>query len=523
MGTDCLLICGSNTTEAHPIVGLKVKEAARTGSDLIVIDPRRTEVAAIAEAQEEGLFLQIRPGTNIPLMNALLYTILEEGLADEEFISERTEGFEKVREHVKDYAPEKVAEITGVDPDLIRKAARKYGQSKNALILYGLGVAEHKGGTAGVISLANLVLATGHVGRPYNGINPLRGQNNVQGACDMGTLPYTYPGYQPVDDEKVLERFAKAWGVNSLPAADGLLEPQMYEAALEGRFKALYCVGYDPAQTQANIGHVRKALEAMELVIVQDLFITETAKYAHVVFPAACFYEKEGTFTSGERRVRKVNKAVNPPAKARADWQIICQLSQATGYPMFYTGPEQIMAEIASLVPAYGGISYQRLGGQGQVWPCPSPDHPGTPLLHTESFPRGRASFVPVSYVVPEEEADKEYPLVLVTGRRLEHYNNGSQTRRCVGFHEIAPEELVEINPDDAKALGIEDGQRVRVSSRRGAIKVRAKVTERSQKGVVFMTFHYQDALSNFLTSPGLDAKTLTPEYKVCAVRVDKT
>ncbi len=497
-----------------------MKEAARTGTDLIVIDPRRTEVAAIAEEQPGGLWLRVAPGGNIPLLNSILYCIIEEGLINEDFISKRTEQFEAIRKHVGDYPPEKVYQITDVDPELVRAAARKYASSKNSLILYGLGVAEHKGGTAGVIALANLVLATGQVGKPHSGINPLRGQNNVQGACDMGTLPYTFPGYQAADDPKVLEKFANAWGVNSLPVSDGLLEPQMYDGALEGRFKALYCVGYDPAQTQSNIGKVHEALKAMDLVVVQDLFLTETARFAHVVLPSACFYEKDGTFTSGERRVRRVTKVIDPPGKAKADWEIICLVSQATGYPMFYTGPEQIMAEIARVTPAYAGISYDRLGDKGMVWPCPSSDHPGTPLLHTESFPKGKGTFVPVSYIIPEEEADDEYPFVLITGRRLEHYNNGSMTRRCEGFDRICPEELVEINPEDAARLKVEDGDMVKVESRRARIKVKVKVTKRSKPGVVFMTFHHQDTLTNFLTSPGMDAKTLTPEYKVCAVRI---
>ncbi len=450
----------------------------------------------------------------------MLHCIIEEGLFNEDFIKKRTEDFDKIREHVREYPPEKIFGITDVHPELVRKAARKYATSKNALVLYGLGVAEHKGGTAGVIALANLVLSTGHVGKPHSGINPLRGQNNVQGACDMGTLPYTYPGYQSTSDQSVLEKFATSWGVNTLPVTDGLLEPEMYSRALEGKFKSLYCVGYDPAQTQANIGQVHEGLKAMDFVIVQDLFLTETAKFAHVVLPSACFYEKDGTFTSGERRVRKVNKIIDPPGKAKADWEIICLVSQAFGYPMFYTSPEQIMAEIARVTPAYAGISYDRLEDEGLVWPCPESDHPGTPLLHTERFPRGRANFVPVSYIIPEEASDDEFPFILVTGRRLEHYNNGSMTRRCEGFELISREELVEIHPEDAKRLGIQDGQIVKVESRRGRVKVRAWVTERSKPGTVFMTFHFQDALTNILTSPGLDSKTLTPEYKVCAVRI---
>ncbi len=516
-----LLICGSNTTEAHPIVGLKVQEAASKGTEFIVIDPRRTEVAAIADEHPEGIWLRLKPGTNIPLLNSILHTIFDEGLENKEFLEARCENIDHVREHVKDYTPEQMEEITGVSAELVRKAARKYAKAENALILYGLGVAEHKGGTTGVMALANLVLATGHVGRPHNGINPLRGQNNVQGACDMGTLPYTFPGYQATDDEKVLEKFARAWGVDTLPTTAGLLEPQMYEKALSGEFRGLYCVGYDPAQTQANVGHVHEALRAMDCVIVQDMFLTETAKFAHIVFPAACFYEKDGTFSSGERRVRRVKKAVDPPGEAKADWEIICLLSQAMGYPMFYTGPEQVMAELAKLTPPYAGISYDRLEGDGQVWPCPEPGHPGTPLLHTETFPIGKGRLQAVSYMVPEEYSDNDYPLVLITGRRLEHYNNGSMTRLCDGFDIIAGHELVEINPEDAGRLGIEDGSPVKVSSRRGEVKAVARVTERSRPGTVFMTFHFPDSLTNILTSPGMDPKARTPEYKVAAVKVE--
>ncbi|HID97742.1 MAG TPA: formate dehydrogenase subunit alpha [Thermodesulfobacteriaceae bacterium] len=498
-----------------------MKQAAAGGTKFIVIDPRRTEVAAIADGQPDGLWLRLKPGTNIPLLNSILNVIFEENLIAEAFIHERTENVEAIRDHIKDYVPEKMEEVTGVPASLVREAARRYAGAENALILYGLGVAEHKGGTSGVMALANLVLATGHVGRPYNGINPLRGQNNVQGACDMGTLPYTYPGYQFLDDEKSMARFAKAWGVNALSTEDGLMEPQMYDRALERTFKGLYIVGYDPAQTQGNVGHVQKALKAMDFIVVQDLFMTETAKLAHVVLPAACFYEKDGTFTSGERRVRRVCKAVDPPGSAKADWEIICLLSQAMGYPMVYTHPEHIMAEIARLAPQYAGISYDRLERDGQVWPCPEPGHPGTPLMYTEQFPRGKATFVPVSYILPEEDADRDYPLVLITGRKLEHYNNGSMTRRCRGFDQIAGYEAVEIHPADAEKIGVREGSRVRVISRRGTVKAVARVTERSRPGTVFMTFHYPDSLTNLLTSPGMDVKTLTPEYKVCAVKIE--
>ena len=501
-------------------MGLKVREAVTAGARLVVIDPRRTDVAAMAENQPDGIWLRLKPGSNIPLLNGILHVIFKESLFNSDFIENRVEGLDAIRAHVEEHTPDRVSEVTGVPAEDIRKAARLYAGSERSLILYGLGVAEHKGGTAGVIALANLVLATGQVGRPHTGINPLRGQNNVQGACDMGTLPYTYPGYQPVDDPEVLERFASEWGIKTLPVTDGLLEPEMYDAALEHRFKGLYVVGYDPVQTQANVGHIQDALKELDCLVVQDLFLTKTADYAHVVLPAACFYEKDGTFTSGERRVRRINKAVKPPGEALADWEIVSRLSNAMGCSMKYGHPSEIMDEINRLVPAYTGIRYHKLEGNGQVWPCPSEDHPGTPLLHTESFPKGKGTFVPVSYMPPEEDADRDYPLALITGRRLEHYNNGSMTRRCKGFDAVSPEELLEIHPDDAAAAGIKDGQMAKVASRRGHVKARVRVTEKSMPGTVFMSFHFEDCLTNILTSPGMDPKTLTPEYKVCAVRV---
>ncbi len=502
-------------------MGLKVKEAARRGVRLIVIDPRRTDVAQLAEESPEGLWLRLKPGTNIPLLNGILYSIFDKGLYHKEFIENRVDGLEEVMEFVKDYPPDRVEKITGVPAADIERAAEIYATSNQSLILYGLGVAEHRGGTNGVMALANLVLATGHVGRPGTGINPLRGQNNVQGACDMGTLPYTLPGYQHTDDPEVLEKFAKVWNVAELPTSPGLLEPEMYEQAIEGRFKALYCIGYDPAQTQGNVGFVQKALESMEFVVYQDLFLTKTAEYAHVVLPSACFYEKDGTFTSGERRVRRIRKVVEPPGEALPDWEIVVKLSNYMGYSMEYSHPKEIMDEIGLLTPPYRGINYDDMGDEGMVWPCPEKGHPGTPLLHQESFPRGRGQLQKVEFIMPEEDADDEYPLVLITGRRLAHYNNGSMTRRARAFDQVAPCEELEIHPEDASRFSIQDGQMVRVHSRRGSVKVKAKVTDKSRPGSVFLSFHFEDALTNLLTSPGMDVKTLTPEYKVCAVRVE--
>lgn len=509
-----ILICGSNTSEAHPVVGMKVKRAVRNGSKLIVIDPRKTEMAAMAD-----IWLQLVPGTNVLLMNSLLHAIFDEGLEDEKFIALRTENSETVREHILDFSPEVMAGRTGVDPELVRQAARLYCSTKRGMILYGLGVTEHQNGTQGVMGLANVALASGNVGRPGAGICPLRGQNNVQGSCDMGALPYVYSGYQDVADAEARKRLGCAWGVE-LPARPGMIEPEMYEAALKGTFKGMYCIGYDPVHTQANINEVKKAFVMMDMVVVQDIFLTETARMAHVVLPAACFYEKDGTFTNAERRVRRIRKAVDPPGLALPDWQITCLLAGAMGMPMKYEGPEQVMEEIARTTPSMAGIHYHRLEGEGLIWPCPDDEHPGTPILHTETFTRGKGRFSVLTNAESLESPDGNYPLILITGRRREHYNNGSMTRRCRGLIGLVEEESVEIHPDDAAPLGIEDGMEVELRSRRDAIRLPATVTERSRPGTVFTSFHFIGPLVNSITSPGKDEIAGTPEYKVCAVVV---
>ncbi|MGV1099482.1 formate dehydrogenase subunit alpha [Thiovibrio sp. JS02] len=513
-GAEVLLICGSNTSEAHPVVGMKVRRAVENGAKLIVIDPRRTEMAAKAD-----IWLRLVPGTNVPLLNSLLHAILDEGLENREFIANRTENLEVVRQHVAAYAPEAMVEQTGVGPDLVRQAARLYCGTQKGMILYGLGVTEHRNGTQGVMGLANLALASGNVGRPNAGISPLRGQNNVQGSCDMGALPYVLPGYQDVADVAARERLGQAWGAE-LPANQGLTEPEMYEAARAGRFKGMYCIGYDPLHTQADLHNIRAAYARMEMVVVQDIFLTKTAEMAHVVLPAACFYEKDGTFTNAERRVRRIRKAVASPGEALPDWEIVCRLSTAMGYPMRYDSPARIMEEVARCTPILGGIRYERLEGEGLIWPCPDRNHPGTPILHQESFTRGKGRFSVLGNVETLEQPDGEYPFILITGRRLAHYNNGTMTRRCRGLLSLEPQEAVEVHPDDAARLGVEDGRRVRVVSRRGAIEVMARVTGRSRPGSVFMAFHHADSLVNLLTSPGVDEIAGTPEYKACAVRL---
>lgn len=511
---DVLLICGSNTSEGHPVVGMKVKRAKQKGAKLIVIDPRRTEMAVMAD-----IWLQLKPGTNVLLLNSLLHVILGEGLENADFIKSRTEGLEAVRQHCLHYAPEVMAPQTGVDPELVKQAARLYSGTDKGMILYGLGVTEHRNGTQGVMALANIALVTGNVGRPHAGICPLRGQNNVQGSCDMGALPYVYSGYQNVADDTARLQMAERWG-GELSATAGLTEPEMYDAARAGKFKGLYCVGYDPVHTQGDIANVRRAFAQMEMVVVQDIFLTETAKMAHVVLPAACFYEKDGTFTNAERRVRRIRKAVEPPGEALADWEITRRLASAMGLSMPYTSPAQIMDEIAKVTPIMGGICYDRLEGDGLIWPCPDATHPGTPILHTESFTRGKGKFSVLPNVPSLESADAEFPLIMITGRRLAHYNNGSMTRRCAGLHELVSEETVEIHPQDANMIAIRDDEWVEVKSRRGAIRLRAKVTENSRPGTVFTAFHFEEPLINLLTSPAQDEIALTPEYKVCAVRL---
>jgi formate dehydrogenase alpha subunit len=514
---DTLFLFGSNPTEAHPIVSIYLKKALRNGAKLIVGDPRLTWMARRAD-----VWLNLRPGTNIALMNGLAHVILKEGWENKEFIKNRTEGFEEFREKVKEYTPEKVEKITGVAKEKIIEAARLYSHAEKAMIVYGLGVTEHRTGTENAMSIANLALVCGHLGRPSTGIMALRGQNNVQGASDLGPLPATLPGYQSVTDPKVREKFEKAWGVPISPKI-GLKSVEMLEEACQGKFKGIYILGEDPAQTDPNVNEVRRALKSLEFLVVQDIFHTETTKYAHVILPGASFAEKDGTFTNGERRIQRVRKAIEP-LSGMAEWQVICKLATMMGYPMNYNHPSEIMDEIASLTPIYGGISYERLEKEGLQWPCPTKDHPGTTTLYTDLFsrPGGLAKFMALDHKAPGEVPDKEYPFVLITGRVREHYNNGSMTRRVSGIMELVPEELLEINPEDAKILNIKNGDKVKVSSRRGEIKVKVKVTDRSQRGNVFLTFHFPEAMSNLLTSEFKDPITGTPEYKACAVKIEK-
>ncbi len=515
---DTLFIIGSNTTEGHPIISVHVNRAIRRGARVIVADPRRIELVKYADP-----WLNLRPGTNIALLNGLVHIILEEGLENRDFIEKRTEGFEELKEAVRKYTPGHVEKITGVRKEKLVQAARIYAGAKDAMILYGLGITEHQSGTENAMAIANLALACGHIGRPATGIMALRGQNNVQGASDMGPAPAVFTGYQPIPDPVIRAKFEKTWGVIKLPSKPGLKSVEMLDEAKKGNFKGLFILGEDPAQTDPDLNHVREALSSLEFLVVQDIFHTETTRFAHVVLPGASFAEKDGTFTNGERRVQRIRKAIEP-LSGMAEWQVICELAYRMGYKMNYGHPSEVMEEIASLAPIYGGISYARLENGGIQWPCPTKEHPGTATLYQEIFsrPGGMARFVALEHKGPAETTDEKFPFTLITGRRREHYNNGSMTRRVKGIAELYPEEMLEISPADAERLGIATGDMVKVVSRRGEIKVKARVFTRSQEGNLFLSFHHQDALTNILTSPHRDPVTGTPEYKACAVRVEK-
>jgi formate dehydrogenase alpha subunit len=513
---DTLFLFGSNPNEGHPIISLYLKEAIANGAKLIVGDPRKTWMAKRAD-----VWLNLKPGSNIAMLNGIINVILENGWENTAFIARRTEGFAELKAKVAEYDLDRVEKLTGVSRDRIVEAARLYARAGRAMIVYGLGVTEHRTGTENAMAIANLALVCGHIGRPATGIMALRGQNNVQGASDLGPLPATLPGYQAVTDPVSRAKFEKAWGVK-IKDQPGLKSVEMLDECRRGNFKGIFILGEDPAHTDADAKHVQEALAAVDFLVVQDLFHTETTRFADVILPGASFAEKDGTFTNGERRIQRVRRAVTPVA-GLAEWEVICRISTLMGYPMAYNHPSEIMDEIAGLVPIYGGISYDRLEEQGIQWPCPTKDHPGTTTLYTDLFsrPGGLATFIALDHQGSGEVPDEQYPHVLITGRIREHYNNGSMTRRSAGIAEVVPEELAEIHPADADSLQIKNGDWLKISSRRGELKVRAKVSDRSQPGNVFMTFHHQDTLTNILTSGVRDPITGTPEYKSCAVRIE--
>ncbi len=513
----CILAIGTNTTEAHPVIGLEVIRGARDGGKLIVANPREIDLCRFAD-----LWLRHNPGSDVALLMGMMRVIVEEELFDSAFIKERCEEYDAFRGSLKDYDLDFVERVTNVPRDKIAEAARMFAGNSPATILYSMGITQHSHGTDNVLAIANLAMLTGNIGRPSTGVNPLRGQNNVQGACDMGALPNVYPGYQAVGDPAVRQKFEAAWGC-SLPSSPGLTLVEMIEAAYRRDIKALYLVGENPAMSDPDARHVREALARLEFLVVQDIFLSETANFAHVVLPAASFAEKDGTFTNTERRVQRVRQAIEPIGKAKPDWWIICQVAQRLGAKGFdYGHPFDIMEEIHTLVPSYGGISYRRLDNGGLQWPCPTDDHPGTPILHADVFVRGKGRFAPLKYLPPREMSDENYPLILTTGRSLYHFHTGTMTRKVAGLNVIEPEGVVEISPQDASQLGIAHGDKVRISSRRGAVIAKAEVTGALPSGVVFMTFHFAESAANILTNPELDPVSKIPELKVSAVKVEK-
>ncbi len=515
---DVILVTGSNTTEQHPIIGTRILRAQEKGSKLIVVDPRCIQLALHAD-----LWLRQRPGTDVAWLNGMMHLILREGQEDKEFIAQRTEGFEELKKVVEAYPPERVEAITGIPREALIEAARIYAQAERAAIVYSMGITQHTSGVQHVWSCANLAMLTGNMGRPGTGVNPLRGQNNVQGACDTGALVNVYPGYQSVTDPQIRAKFEKAWGVTELPSEVGLTVVEMMNAAAEGRIKAIYVMGENPVLSDPDSNHVVEALKNLEFLVVQEIFPSETAELADVVLPSASFAEKEGTFTGTDRRVQLVRQAIEPLGECKPDWQIICQLAQKMGASGFeFSAPKEIMDELASLSPIYGGISYERLQEEGFLqWPCRSADDPGTPYLHKGKFSRGKGLFHAVEHQEAAELPDVDYPLLLTTGRNTFHWHGGTMTRRSVKLDREVPEAYVEVNPEDARGLGLKDGDKGRLISRRGEIETKIWVTERVPQGVVFAPFHFAEAAANVLTNPALDPVAKIPEYKVCAVRLE--
>lgn len=511
---DTLFTIGTNTTECHPIIGVAMLKAVKRGAKLIVADPRATTLT-----QHADVWLRLTPGSDVALLNALAHVILQNGWEATEYITKYTENFSQFREVANKYSPQMASAITGVQAKEIEAAAEIIGTSNTVAIYYTMGVTQHTSGVDNVMTVSNIALLTGNLGRWKTGVNPLRGQNNVQGSCDMGALPDVLPGYQKIHKAAVRKKFARAWGCE-IPEKEGLKIPSVLEGIEKDTVKAVYIFGENPLRSDPDINHVTHCLKKVELLIVQDIFLTETAQIADVVLPGVTFAEKDGTFTSTERRVQRVRKAIEPRGQAKPDWLILSELMQAMGYPASYSHPQEIFDEMRQLTPTYSGITYQRLEHETLQWPCPTVDHPGTPILHVGGSMRGRARFVPADYRPPAELPDADYPLLLTTGRVVAHYHTGTMTRRCWGLRGVAPYETVEIHPNDAAAIGIADGESVRVSSRRGEVQAVAKVTTRVSPGLVFMTFHYSESSGNMLTNSAGDPTTLTPELKVCAVAV---
>ncbi len=516
--SDAIFIIGSNTTSSHPLVATRIFRAIEKGAKVLVADPRKNQIADLA-----NLYVRHKPGTDVALLNGIMKVILDRGLEDKAFIAKNTEEFDAFKKQIDTVSIEKTSQITGVSVEDIKALAEAFGKAERASIVYCMGITQHTNGVNNVKSLANLSMLTGNIGRVGTGVNPLRGQNNVQGACDMGGLPNVYTGYQPVTLGPANKKFAQAWGVDELPTNIGLTIPELMEGIEKEEVKALWIMGENPVVSDPDANHVVKALEKLELLVVQDIFLTPTAKLAHVVLPGVSFAEKDGTFVNTERRVSRVRKAVEPVGDSRQDWQIIMDISNRFGFEMAYDSPEAIFKEITDLTPSYAGITYERIEGIGIQWPCPSLEHPGTPFLHKDGkFTRGKGLFHAIEYKPPAEVVDDEYPFWMTTGRVYAHYHTGTMTRNSKSLDNEVPEGFLEIHPEDAKSLDIGDGHKIKMASRRGEIETRITITDRVKKGVVFMPFHFEEARVNKLTNPAYDPIAKIPELKVCAVKLEK-
>ncbi|HEX9101256.1 MAG TPA: formate dehydrogenase subunit alpha, partial [Polyangia bacterium] len=510
---DLLFVAGANVTRSHPVTGARIRQAVLDGARLVVVDPRRTELAALADVH-----LQVRPGTNVPLFNSLAAVLVEEQLVDRRFVAARVDGWDEYAAFIRAFSPEATQAVTGVPADAVRAAARLYARAERPMQVHGLGVTEHYQGSESVMLLCNLALLVGAIGRPGVGVNPLRGQNNVQGAADMGCQPDLLTGYGDPSDAAVRARFERAWG-RPLPTAPGLTLPRMYEAMRRRELAGLFIFGEDVAQTDPDTTHVLEALDALDFLVVEELFLTETAKRAHVVLPGASVFEKDGTFTNGERRIQRVRRALDPPGQARADWRILCDLMAAGGLPQPFDDPSQIMDEIARVAPLFGGVSYARLDGDGLQWPVADAADPGTTILHRDRFGRGHAALARIDFVPSPTLAGAGDALLLVTGRALEHYNAGSMTRRSANAT-LRPHDALDIHPDDARARGLADGDPVIVRSAAGEARAVAHLDEGVAPGTLFLTFHFPESGVNRVTSDVVDRLSDCPEYKLTAVEV---
>ncbi len=515
--SDCIFIIGSNTSSSHPLVATRIFRAKEKGARVIVADPRHIQMSLLAD-----IHVSQNLGTDVALLNGIMNVILNQGWQDQDFIEERTEGYAEFQKVVESYTPEKVAEITGINAEDIKKIAEYYAKAEKASIVYCMGITQHITGVDNVKSLANLAMLTGNLGKESTGVNPLRGQNNVQGACDMGGLPNVFTGYQPVNNSAANEKMSKAWG-KKVPENVGLTIPEMLSGIENDTVKAFYVVGENPIISDPDSNHVKKALEKLEFLVVQEIFLSPTTEFADVVLPGASFAEKDGTFTNTERRIMRIRKAIEPVGDSRADWQIIQDVSNHFGYSMNYSSSEEIMQEISELTPSYGGVSYERLEGEGLQWPCLDVHHPGTKFLHKDQFTRGKGLFHAIEYKPPEEEVNEEYPFWLTTGRLFSHYHTGTMTRNSPSLNSEISEGYLEINPLDAKKINAQEGEIVTISSRRGHIQAKTLLTERINPGTVFISFHFLESNANILTNPAFDPIAKIPEYKVCAVKIEKS